>query len=347
MSEFSTTGVVDVHEIEEELARVRWKQRRVGEGDAAEHAAAEARANVLNLIAVVESDGEVNAVSRVLDGLSVHHPSRTLLLLAQPDRSALKLEAQVSTQTRQDSGRTVTSERVFLHAHGHMARHLASLVTPLLIRDLPVMLWWPKRPHFGSELFRELADLCDRLVVDTEDGFEDRDLVHLLEVARRRRARCAIGDFSWARLMPWRHLAAQFFDVAANRERLAYAHGVSVTCGEGRTIQARLLGGWVRSRLATVGLDVPYEVRQDDAMEPGVGRFMLYAGGPDGPARFTIVRLRGGRLATEVRLGAEEQAGRTVRIEARNAEDLLAIELMLPGHDVLYEEALAAAAAEG
>ena len=346
MSEFSTAAVVDVHAIEEELARIRWKQRREGEGEAAEHAAAEARANVLNLIAVVESDDEVGAVSRVLDGLSVHHPSRTLLLLAQPDRSALKLEAQVSTLTRQESGRAVTSERVFLHAHGQVARHLASLVSPLLIPDLPVMLWWPKRPHFGSELFRELADLCDRLVVDTEDGFEDRDLVHLLEVARRRHARCAIGDFNWARLMPWRHLAAQFFDADANRARLPYAQGVNVTCGEGRTIQARLLAGWIRSRLAAIGLEVPYEVRQDDGMEPGVCRFMLYTGGPPGPARFTIVRQRG-RLTTEVRLGDREQAGRTVRVEPRKAEDLLAIELMLPGHDVLYEDALAAAAAEG
>ena len=344
MSELTSAGVVDIYAIEEKLARIRWKMRHQWEDEAAEHAAAEARANVLNLITVVESDHDVESVSRILDGLSVHHPSRTLLLLAQPDRSAFKLEADVSTSTGEEAGRPVVSERVFLHAHGQVARHLASMVAPLLIPDLPVMLWWPKRPHFGSELFRELADLSDRLVVDTEDGFEDRDLTHLLEVARRRHARCAIGDFTWARLMPWRHLTAQHFDVAANRARLSYAQGISVLCGEGRLTQGRLLAGWVRSRLRAVGIDVPYEIRQDDAVEPGVCRFMLYTGGPEGAARFSIARLRGGRLATEVRVGGEEQAGRTVRVEPRKAEDLLAIELTLPGHDVLYEEALACAA---
>src|SRR5207302_1166275 len=197
----------------------------------------------------------------------------------RPDRARwAALEAPVSTSTGEEAGRPVVSERVFLHAHGQVARHLASMVAPLLIPDLPVMLWWPKRPHFGSELFRELADLSDRLVVDTEDGFEDRDLTHLLEVARRRHARCAIGDFTWARLMPWRHLTAQHFAVAANRARLSYAQGISVLCGEGRLTQGRLLAGWVRSRLRTVGIDVPYEIRQDDAVEPGVCRFMLYTG---------------------------------------------------------------------
>jgi glucose-6-phosphate dehydrogenase assembly protein OpcA len=346
MSEITSTGVVDIYAIEEKLARIRWKARHQGEGEAAEHAAAEARANVLNLIAVVEHDDEVEAVSRILDGLSVHHPSRTLLLLAQPDRSAFKLEADVSTYTGEENGRPVISERVFFHAHGQVARHLASMVAPLLIPDLPVMLWWPRRPHFGSELFRELADLSDRLVVDTEDGFEDRDLVHLLEVSRRRHAQCAIGDFTWARLMPWRHLTAQHFDMPANRARLAHTQGVSVLCGEGRLIQGRLLAGWVRSRLKSVGVDVPYEIHQDDAVAPGVCRLMIYTSGPDEPARFTIARQRGGRLTTEMRAGEEEQAGRTVRVEPRKAEDLLAIELTLPGHDVLYEEALACAAEE-
>lgn len=342
--ELGTTPVVDVHAIEEELAQIRWRERHYGEGEAAEHAAAEARANVLSLIAVVSSDREVDAVSRVLDGLSLHHPSRTLMLLAQEDRAPVKLEARVTTHSKQAAGHQVTWERVLLHAHGPLARHLASMVTPLLIPDLPVMLWWPGRPDFESELFRELADLSDRLVVDTDEGFEPEDFARLLDLAHRRRAPVAIGDFNWARLMPWRHLAAQFFDVEAMRLRLAHIQGVTIVCGAGPSIQSRLLAGWIQSRMAKVGVDVPRDLRQDPDEEPGISRFTIYTGGPEGPARFIILRQRGGRLATEVRLGDQEQARRTVRIERRKPEDLLTIELTLPGHDVLYEEALAAAA---
>jgi glucose-6-phosphate dehydrogenase assembly protein OpcA len=336
---------VDVHSIQEELDQVRWGLHSDGEeSEAAQHAAAEARASVLNLIAVVSNEPQLGDVTSVLDRLSVTNPSRTLILLAQHTREADKLEAEVSAQERTESGHRVSTERVILHAHGEPARHLASLAAPLLIPDLPVILWWPGRPQFDSPLFYDLCELADRLVVDTDEGFDDADLKRLLEVARRQKARASIGDLNWARLMAWRHVAAQFFDMPNMLARLAQIRGVSIFHGsDGSTAQARLLGGWVRSRLATVGLDVPLELRPEDSLEHGVHRFLIYTGGDEGPARFSMSRLRGGRLSTQIRIGDQDLAERTVRLESRAPEELLSIELTLPGHDVLFEHALAAA----
>jgi hypothetical protein len=95
--------------------------------------------------------------------------------------------------------------------------------------------------------------------------------------------------------------------------------------------------------MATVGIDVPLEFRLDDAFEHGICRFAIYSGGDDGPGRFTINRIGGGRLSLEIQLGDQELARRTVRLESRPPAELLGIELTLPGHDVLFEEALAAA----
>jgi glucose-6-phosphate dehydrogenase assembly protein OpcA len=344
--DLQTKPVVDVHAIEEELAEVRWKLKPDGEvGEAEIHAAAEARASVLNLITVVDSESEYRAVAEVLDELAINHPSRTLVLLAQESRAALKLEANVVAEAHLTAGHRVVTEQVLIHAHGPIAAHLASLVTPLLIPDLPVMLWWPGRPEFESRLFLELSDVCDRLVVDTDDGFEAADLARLLQVSRRRRHGCAIGDFNWARLLPWRELATQFFDLPSTRARLAGLHGVTVWYGaDGPATQALLLAGWVESRMASVGIAVGRVIRPDPAVPPGVGGLMLYSDGPDGRSRFSITRLRGSRLSTEMRIGEEDVGGRTVRLEQRSAADLLAIELMLPGHDRVYEEALEAAA---
>jgi len=92
--DLQTRPMIDVHAIEEELAQVRWKLKPDGEiGEAEIHAAAEARASVLNLITVVASESRYRSISKVLDELAVHHPSRTLVLLAQEERAALKLEA--------------------------------------------------------------------------------------------------------------------------------------------------------------------------------------------------------------------------------------------------------------
>src|SRR5207237_3147509 len=194
-----------------------------------------------------------DTVIRVPDRLSVTNPARTLILLAQHTRGADELEAQVAAPDRTESGHRVTTERVILHAHGEPARHLASLVTPLLISDIPVVLWWPGGPQFDHPLFDDLCQLADRLVVDTDERFAQADLHRLLEVARREHARASIGDLNWARLMAWRHVAGPCFDIPGLLDDLAGIHGVSIYYGsDGSTAQASLLGGWIRSRLAAV-----------------------------------------------------------------------------------------------
>src|SRR5436190_16932865 len=283
-TELSARTFVDVHDIQEELDQVRWGLHTDGEeSEAAQHAAAEARASVLNLVTVVSNEPELGEVTRVLDRLSVTNPSRTLILLAQHTREADKLEAEVSAQERTESGHRVSTERVILHAHGEPARHLASLAAPLLIPDLPVILWWPGRPQFDSPLFNDLCELADRLVVDTDEGFDDADLKRLLEVARRNKAQASIGDLNWARLIAWRHVAAQFFDMPSMLARLVHIHGVSIFHGnDGQTAQARLLGGWIRSRMARVGIEVPLAFRPEDSLENGVHRCQGYTVGGAG-----------------------------------------------------------------
>src|SRR5207245_817158 len=84
--------------------------------------------------------------------------------------------------------------------------------------DLPVILWWPGRPQFDNPLFDDLCELADRLVIDTDEGFDDADLKRLLEVARRHKAQASIGDLNWARLIAWRHVAAQLLDMPGERD---------------------------------------------------------------------------------------------------------------------------------
>jgi glucose-6-phosphate dehydrogenase assembly protein OpcA len=345
-TELSTAVYADVHQIQEELERVRWGLHENEDefSEAAQHAAAEARASVLNLITVVTNESQLAQVRHVLDGLSITNPSRTLILLAQEHRGEPKLEAQVSAQDRTESGHRVTTETVVLHAHGEVAQHLSSVVTPLLISELPVVVWWPGLPNFKSRLFDDLCALADRLVVDTDEGFQREHLAQLLHVARRAEARASIGDFNWARLVPWRHLAAQFFDMPGMLARLAQIQGVRVSHGAERPVaQALLLAGWVKSRMATIGLPVPMQLVKDEAHDHRVTQLDIYTGGEDGAARFTVRRVPGGRLCADIRIGDQETGTRTVGVPPRPPEDLLAMELTLPGHDVLFEEALAAA----
>jgi glucose-6-phosphate dehydrogenase assembly protein OpcA len=335
----------DVRAIEQELAELRWRLRPDGEvGEAAEHAAAEARASTLNLVAVARTSQEERRVSQTLERMSVHHPSRTLILLAQEQHPKPKLEATVSAFTDMVGERLVANEQVLLHAHGSVAEHLASVVAPLLVPDLPVMLWWPGRPQFEGRLFNELADLCDRLIIDSDDGVDPgRDFARLLHVARRRTAQIAVGDFNWARLLPWRQVAAQFFDPPAVRAKLQSIRAVEAWSGaSGSDAQARLIAGWVESRLQSLGGKFERVLRQDDEMPPGLCRLDLHVEG--GRTRFTVKGKPNECLATDMEIDGYAYPERTVRIATRDPADLLAVEMVETGHDAIYEGALAAAA---
>ena len=58
------------------------------------------------------------------------------------------------------------AELVFATAGGETGGHLGAIVAPLLIHDLPVALWWPGDPPFGTRLADDLIGMADRLVVD-------------------------------------------------------------------------------------------------------------------------------------------------------------------------------------
>ena len=45
------------------------------------------------------------------------------------------------------------TEQILIKTGGELSQHLARVVTPLLIHDLPVVLWWPDDPPFGTRQF--------------------------------------------------------------------------------------------------------------------------------------------------------------------------------------------------
>ncbi len=335
---------IDLKAIEEQLAEIRWRLRPDGDAsEAAEHAAAEARASVLNLVAVTRTTSEQGKVAAVLEEMAVHHPSRTLILLAQEQRASPKLEASVSASV--DGRRRLSCEQVFLHAHGPVAEHLASTVAPLLIPDLPAMLWWLGRPNFDGRLFNELADLCDRLIVDSDDGFDpERDFPVLAHLAQRDRGRIAVGDFNWARLLPWRQVTAGFFDPPTTRHRLRAIRSVDIWWGGQTSARPVLLAGWLRSRLEAIGVEVRASLHHDPAAA-GLARLVLATGPDQATGRFTVAAKGDDCLTTEMHLEGRDYPGGMLRIPPRGPADLLAIELVQTGHDRVYEEALAAAVA--
>jgi hypothetical protein len=174
-----------------------------------------------------------------LSGMGEQHPSRTILLVPDPDAGKNRIDASVSLECYAMPGveRSVCSEVIELRLLGTRAKAPASIVEPLLISDLPVFLRWRGEPTWGTPELDQLVGLTDRLIVDSTEWDElpypYRHLAQLFE-------RAAVSDIAWARTSRWRTLLASLWPGIADVRTIRV---------RGTAAQAELLAGWLRSRL--------------------------------------------------------------------------------------------------
>jgi glucose-6-phosphate dehydrogenase assembly protein OpcA len=235
-----------------------------GEPTVTEKGLPQARASVLNLIVTVVDDAGADRVVGTLLDLGNRHPSRAIVLVAQPGAGEQPLDARVSTHCHAatgDGGDSVCHEEVILTVRGEAAEHLSGVVAPLLIHDLPTHVWWPGDPPFDGPVFEQLVEMGDRVLFDSAD-FGDL-LGGLRRLGSLRRA-SGVGDLSWERLTWWQELTAQFFDAPRfrrylpNLSRLLISYAVPEVAEGGDDseppvsspmAQAVLYAGWIATRL--------------------------------------------------------------------------------------------------
>jgi len=207
--------------IEGQLARL-WDPpaQTTPEGDqlVTEKGLPHARASVLNLIVTAADAGTAERVVRTLLSLGIRHPSRAIVLVADHRSAGDALDVRISTHGH-DGGMAdrICYEEVVLTVRGEAAEHLAGIVAPLLIHDLPTFAWWPGDPPFRDRVFDQLVELSDRLIVDSSDFGDLLGGMRRLAAAERR---SGIGDLAWERLSPWQEHIAQFFDAPRFRRYL-------------------------------------------------------------------------------------------------------------------------------
>ncbi|HWX08840.1 MAG TPA: glucose-6-phosphate dehydrogenase assembly protein OpcA, partial [Gaiellaceae bacterium] len=197
----------------------------------------------------------VDQARAALGGMAERHPSRSILLLPDPDSGADRIDAGVSLETYALPGldRRVCSDVIELHLHGKRAKAPASVVEPLLVSDLPVFLRWRGEPPWEAQELEQLVTLTDRLIVDSTEWddlpYPYRRLAELFE-------RTAVSDIAWARTSRWRTLLASLWPDIADVDSIR-VHGTSA--------QGHLLAGWLRSRLGRD--DIALEIVEGTRLE--------------------------------------------------------------------------------
>ena len=224
-----------VSEIERALAHI-WAGAaapRADEGarkaDEGEHHVA-ARSSVLNLVVVAGLRETAERCSATIAATAGRHPSRSLILSTVDLDGPASLDARIEALSVATPSGTAQSgaETIHVAAHGETGHHLASIIVPLLVHDLPVALWWPDDPQFRSHRADRLLPIADRLIVDgsswSGDGLDRLDA--MARVAQDQRL--VVADFALLRQDRWREALASVYDLPDLRPHLRVLRSITV-----------------------------------------------------------------------------------------------------------------------
>ncbi len=247
---------VQVERVNAELARLHRAHQRAGRGHAL--------TRTLNLIVAPSPPASGPVVDAALARLGAHSPSRTLIL-RRHDADRLDAEARLECELPAGAGRVgVCHDQVVLIADDSRLSHAGSLVAPLLLSDLPTVLWLPDpaAPRADGGLLERSQQI---LVDSVQDG---APMARLMELARKAR----VHDLAWGRLEYWRAATAVAFEPHERRALLPRITALEVGYGGKALAAATLLAGWIAARCGW----------RPERMERDGDRALARASRPDG-----------------------------------------------------------------
>jgi len=156
---------------------------------------------VLTLV-IVADGADVETAVDAANAASREHPCRVIVVAPGDGRRTAGLDAEIRVGA--DAG---ASDVIILEPRGPGRDEVDTLVTPLLLPDAPIVVWWPKHPPevMSADL---LGTMAQRRISDVGECSDPIGLLH------RMAETYAPGDtdLSWARTTLWRGVVAAALD---------------------------------------------------------------------------------------------------------------------------------------
>jgi glucose-6-phosphate dehydrogenase assembly protein OpcA len=200
-------------------------------------------ARVLNMVAFVESEYSGEIANR-LRGVGRYHASRLIVLSYEPRRTRLDAHASVAAEDGAKPGDIVLLHETVIVELGD--RHLDDLLTiadPLVVSDLPTLLW---SPHGHPEAVQALLPLAQATLLDSVDEPVWHEAI---DRANTLSDHVYVVDLAWLRSTPWRERIAATFDPPSLRGELERISSITIRHHPESTVAGLLLIGWLASRL--------------------------------------------------------------------------------------------------
>ncbi len=286
-----------------------------------------ATGRVLTLIVLARADDDIESILTPVRDASHEHPARVLVMLADDSREESRLDARLIVG--RDSG---ASELVVMTLSGEMAQHPASVVTPLLLPDTPIVASWPTTaPARPSE--HPIGKIAQRRVTNARHNVSGNALLRLSSGYTP-----GDSDMMWSRITNWRGIVASALDRYPHEDVTS-----ALVCGPADNPSVDIAAGWLADRLG-----VPVERRVEEKIVDGDQE-------ADGdkvsvdeifPIRKVVLERKSGPVIIRVqdpqtvRLSVPGSPDALVAMSVRSDADCLAEELRHLDADRAYEGAL-------
>src|SRR5919108_859663 len=202
-----------------------------------------APARVLNMVCVVDKAWSGEVANR-LRNVGRYHASRTVVLAVEPRRERLDAVATIASDVHPKAGEfALLRETVIVDVGDKHLPALDTIVDPLVVTDLPTVLW---SPHGHPEAIDVLLPLAQVVLLDSVD---EPDLQEALERADELAHKAYVVDLAWLRSTPWRERVAATFDTPHLRPDLRTISAVTIRHHPESAVAGLLLLGWLGSRL--------------------------------------------------------------------------------------------------
>src|SRR5436190_1628939 len=127
------------------------------------------RACAMTLVVVAEAQEDAAAVGETLALLMRDHPSRAVVVRVR-DTGEPDLEARVFAQCWMPFGqrRQICCEQIEISSSNSSLSDVPAVVLPLVVADLPVILWFRPPRLLASPALKDLARIATKTVIDSE-----------------------------------------------------------------------------------------------------------------------------------------------------------------------------------
>ena len=286
------------------------------------------RSCTMTLVVVAQEGDDAMSLGETIAALMPEHPARTIIVWPKKGEP---LSAKVTAQCWMPFGqrRQICCEQIEITAPDGSLPDVASVISPISAPDLPLLVWCRCRRTFAEPGFEQLADIAQKVVVDS--GAWPDAKAAITGLAAKAAQGMILGDLSWTQLTRWREMLSQLFENAAYTARLPQISRVRVRFqAGGGELMARYMGAWLKNSLDAAGY------RVDVKVEPGAEEVAVELSG----AGFGVELARqDGRLVTTV-----DGLSQCTNFPKPTDYLLLREELGIMRHDEIFEHALASAA---